>query len=114
MALAASSKIYECRALAAQLFSCENPENVVFTMNTTYAINMAVKSLFSGHGHILISSMEHNSVYRPTVKLCNIKGASFDIFDAFADDIISEIKRKIKPNTEMIVCAHASNICNLK
>lgn len=112
MALAASSKIYECRALAAQLFSCENPENVVFTMNTTYAINMAVKSLFSGHGHILISSMEHNSVYRPTVKLCNIKGASFDIFDAFADDIISEIKSKIKPNTEMIVCAHASNICN--
>jgi selenocysteine lyase/cysteine desulfurase len=42
MALAAANEVYECRAAVASHFS-GSPENVVFTYNTTYALNIAIK-----------------------------------------------------------------------
>lgn len=111
LSLAAASKIYECRETAAKLFSAAEPENIVFTMNTTYALNMAIKSTVKQGDHVLISSMEHNSVFRPVHALADKGVISYGVFDAFAKDVVSEIGRHLRPNTSLVVCAHASNIC---
>ena len=42
LAIAASEKIFECRELVASFFGSQHPENVIFTQNTTYALNMAI------------------------------------------------------------------------
>lgn len=111
MSALSASRVYECREDIARLFSAPDAENVMFTMNTTYALNIAIKALVKPGDHVLISSMEHNSVYRPVRALADRGIITFGIFNAFAQDVLGEIKQRIRPNTALVVCAHASNIC---
>lgn len=119
LALAAAEKIYECREELASFFACPNPENVVFTMNTTMALNTVIKGLLRRGDHVLISDMEHNAVFRPIYKLARDGIISYDVFDTFPnlatrtpEAICGSILEKLKPNTRMLICAHASNICS--
>lgn len=115
LSLAAALKIYECRCEAAELFRCSEPENIVFTYNTTYAINIAVKSILGVGSHVLISDMEHNSVWRPIAEMKRRKILNYDIFRSFGgvtEDVIRDITSKIKEETQAVVCTHASNITN--
>lgn len=111
LSIKSAEKIYETRELLAELFDAD-PENIVFTYNTTYALNIAIKSLLKYATHILISDIEHNSVLRPIAKCAEQKLCSYDIFSSSGDDeqIINDIKNKIKHNTSMLVCTHISNI----
>lgn len=113
LSIKSATKIYEARTLLAEMFNAE-PENVVFTYNTTYAINIAIKSLLKYSTHVLISDIEHNSVYRPVYTLDKQKLCSFDIFSTKGDknDILESIKEKIKSNTSLLICTHVSNIGN--
>lgn len=115
MAMKSAEAIYRCREKAAAFFSAPGAENVVFTMNTTYALNTAIKSVIHPGDHILISNMEHNSVVRPVYRLSMEKGIQYDTFDLrqTAQEVTAELERKIRPNTRAVVCIHASNICNI-
>ena len=119
LALAAAEKIYECREELASFFGSSNPENVIFTMNTTMALNIAIKGLLQKGDHVLISDMEHNAVFRPIYKLAREGVITYDVFETFPslpsrtpEMICASILEKIRPNTRMLVCAHASNICS--
>ena len=111
LALAAAEAVYESREALAGLFSA-SPESVAFTMNTTYALNMAIKAVVGEGDHVLISDMEHNSVLRPVHEVCRRVGASYDIFrtSGNADEIIDDIDRKRGRNTRLLVMTHQSNI----
>lgn len=123
LALGAARQIYACRETAASLFGSA-PERVIFTLNTTHALNLVIKGVLGKGGHGLCSDMEHNSVYRPLYKLAaKSRGqVDFDVFDTFpiADErpetrdarILSSIITKIRPDTKLVVCAHASNLCS--
>ena len=50
--------------LAGALFDAQ-PEQVVFTMNATHALNLAIKTLVQPGGRAVISGFEHNAVVRP-------------------------------------------------
>lgn len=117
LALKSAEKVFEARETVAEFFGAE-PENVIFTLNTTYAINMAIKGVMYDGGHMLISNMEHNSVLRPAAKLAKDGKIRYDIFKAYEKgrhlsprDIIGEIVKKLRPSTKMLVCVHSSNIC---
>ena len=111
LALSAAEAVYESREALAGLFTA-SPESVVFTMNTTYALNMAIKAMVHEGNHVLISDMEHNSVLRPVHEVCRRVGASYDIFRTAgtADEIIEDIDRKRGRNTRLLVVTHQSNI----
>ncbi len=111
MSLKSSEKIYEARTLVGELFNSE-PENVVFTYNTTYALNIAIKSLLKPFSHVLISDIEHNAVYRPVYNLSKQGLCSFDIFSSngTTEEIIDNIRKLILPSTKMLICNHVSNI----
>lgn len=111
MSVKSAEKIYETREIIAKLFNAE-AERVVFTYNTTYALNIAIKSLIKYSSHILISDIEHNAVLRPISALAQERLCSFDVFCTSGTDeeILSSIREKIKSNTSMIVCSHVSNI----
>ena len=118
LALAAARELYACRETASSLFGVQ-PERVVFTLNTTYAINLAIKGLLRPGDHVICSDMEHNAVYRPLYRLAAEGVIDFDVFDTFPtaatrndDRILSSLLSKIRPQTRMVVCAHASNICS--
>ncbi len=111
LSIKTAEKIYEARSLLAKMFEADE-ENVVFTLNTTYALNIAIKSLLKYSTHVLISDMEHNSVFRPIYKLSKEKLCTFDIFSTSGtdDEIVDNIISKLKPNTSMIVANHQSNV----
>lgn len=114
MAVKSATKLYECRTEAAEMFGAVDPENIIFTLNTTYALNIAIKSAAVRGAHILFGSVEHNSVSRPVYALAKRGHVSFDIFDSSGneDEILLSIKKKIRSDTKILVCAHASNVVN--
>lgn len=118
IAMMSSEKVFEARESVAQMFGAET-EKVAFTLNTTYALNMAIKGVMSGGGHILISNMEHNSVLRPIAKLAQSGRVSYDIFKAYSKgkrltskEILDGIISKLRRDTKLLVCIHSSNICS--
>ncbi len=121
LSLAAAEAIYACREEAAAFFGAPSPANVIFTANTTMALNMAIKGLLRPGDHVLLSDMEHNAVYRPVQKLTSEGKITFDVFpslvtqpNATAADLCLGIARLLRTNTRMLICSHASNICSWK
>ena len=118
LAMKASEKIYECRELVSAHFGSSSPENVVFTQNTTYALNMAIKGLLQKGDHVLISDMEHNSVFRPISIAAKSGLIDYDVFPTVkngrqmsAEEIRRGIMSLIRPGkTKLLVCAHVPNI----
>ncbi len=115
----AAEAVYLCREKTAAFFGSSSPENVVFTYNDTYALNMAIRGVLHEGGHVLISDMEHNSVYRPIAAMAEEGLISYDIFDTGLSDArfdpskaIMSIKSLIKKETRLLVCLHSSNICS--
>ncbi len=111
LALAASEELYRAREALASLFAAE-PENIAFTMNTTYALNTAVKGAVGYGEHVLISNMEHNSVLRPVDAVCRERNSRYSVFDASGDaqETLESIRRLTRKNTKTLVCTHVSNI----
>ena len=115
LSVAAAEKVFECRADIAAFFGNDKPENVVFTNNTTTALNLAIKAVARRSGHILISNIEHNSVYRPVCALGR-NGIEYSLFNALAPEevMLREIERKLRRDTTALVCLHASNVCGIR
>ncbi len=111
MALEASQTVFSCRQTLATAFGT-TPETVIFTQNTTDAINRALKGLLSTGDHVVISDLEHNSVLRPLVSLRNQGRISFDTAKTGEKDeeTVRNFSKKIKPETKLVLCTHASNV----
>ena len=119
LSLEASRAIFECRSLIADLVGVSELDRIVFTYNTTYALNMVIKGILKKGDHVIISDMEHNAVLRPIWKLAQNDIISYDVFSTMLGEdkksptlICAKIASLIKPNTKMVICSQASNICS--
>ena len=110
LSIKTAEAVYAVRKSAAEFFGAQT-ENVVFTSNCTHALNLAIKGVMNGGGHIIISNLEHNSAARPVYALSKA-GCTFDIADAVADDAAAaeNFERLIRPDTKAIVCTLGSNV----
>lgn len=106
-----SEKIYSVRKMIAEFFHAQT-QNVVFTSNCTSALNIAIKGTLKQGDHVIISCLEHNSVFRPIYKLASEGKITYDIAKVYVDTerTIASFKTLIQPNTKAIVCTHASNV----
>lgn len=109
MALKSEEEVFNCRVKLCELFGLGNPANVIFTHNATHALNIVIKGLVGSKDHVIVSSMEHNSVLRPL----NATGAIYDMLSADLDGYVNEAEAEklIKPNTSLIICTLSSNVC---
>ena len=119
LAMESAKKIYECRSLVSDLFGVGAPERVIFTQNTTYALNTVIKGILKRGDHVIISDLEHNSVWRPICKLAQEGVIAYSIFPSMCKDeranptrICAGLARLLRSNTRLVICAHASNICS--
>ncbi len=119
LSLEAAKKIYECRCEVADLLGVSDPARVIFTLNTTHAINLVIKGLLKKGDHVIISDLEHNSVLRPIHKLSKDGVVEYSIFPSKAalgvadpTSICAGISRLVRPNTRLVICTHSSNICS--
>ena len=109
LSILAGEEVYKTREAVAKIINAPLPENVVFTYNATYALNMAIKTIISEKCHVIISDIEHNSVIRP-LKILE-KKIGIDISE-YNSDISPEeaIVPLIRPDTRAIISTLASNV----
>ncbi|MBE6741290.1 MAG: aminotransferase class V-fold PLP-dependent enzyme [Ruminococcaceae bacterium] len=109
--IAASEKIFETRSEISGLFDFPI-NNIVFTKNCTEALNIAIRGSVKQGEHIIISSLEHNSVYRVVHSMFINDTIDYDIaaFSFDEDETVSNFEKLIKDNTAAIVCMHSSNV----
>lgn len=111
MSIRTGEEVYRARKSMARVLGIKNPQRVIFTLNTTEALNMGIKGvLFSGE-HAVTTAMEHNSVLRP-LKALEACGISHTIVGCGLDGTVNieDIRAAVQDNTRLIVCAHASNV----
>lgn len=114
LSMRAAEKVYEVRKKVALFFNAE-PQNIIFTNNCTMSLNIAIKGLIHSGDHVIISSLEHNSVVRPLEKLAINNNVKYSIATVNNDnnDIVGSFRALIKENTKAIICTHASNVSGL-
>lgn len=111
LAMRTSAAVFEAREEVADFFGAE-PENVVFTMNCTLALNMAIQGIMSGGGHMIISCLEHNASARPAAELARKRKISLSIAEVYDDDekTVESFRSLICPDTRAVVCTIAGNV----
>lgn len=109
--VSAAEKIFNVRNKIGDMFGFE-PQNIAFTKNCTEALNFAIKGSVKKGDHVIISSLEHNAVWRVISKLSKDNIIDFDIadFSYDEDECAFNFEKLIKPNTALIVCMSASNV----
>lgn len=110
-ALDAARSVYRTRSKLGQMFGCP-AERVVFTCNSTEALNIAISGLINPGDHVITTDLEHNSVLRPLYRLEAEQGVelSFVPADRQGNVDYEDFERLMKPNTRAVVCTHASNL----
>lgn len=108
LAAEAAETVFRCREEAAALFHMKDPAAVVFTMNATHALNIAVRSLVRPGDRVVISGWEHNAVVRPLYAL----GAECDVARAplFDREAVLHAFAARLPGARAAVCTHMSNV----
>lgn len=108
-AMLAAETAFACRSELAEMFHLKNPENVVFTLNATHALNIAIKTLVPPGGRAVISGYEHNAVTRPLAALhADVAVAGGPLFQPQA--VKESFNRLIVPGTSAVICNHVSNV----
>ena len=120
LAVAAERMLDETRLKLTRLFAGEDHHRMIFTLNCTDALNMAIHGVLPPEipgtngtlPHVITTVLEHNSVSRPLQALAEsgrIELTRVDCSDAgFVDP--EDIRKAIKSNTKLIVMTHASNV----
>ncbi len=112
--------IRRCRERLVEFFGGESPDHVVFTLNCTDALNLAIKGVV-GHRlrtrpgrpvHLVATAMDHNSVLRPLNALAGA-GVEWTCVEAASGDghiDPGDVERAITPDTALVIGNHASNV----
>lgn len=105
---------YNCKDLLAKLLKVDDPDNIVYGCNATFALNLAIQGFeFNKGDKILTTAAEHNSVLRPLYYLQQKKIIEYEIIGVNEEGRINrylweEKIKKIKPR--MVIFTHASNV----
>lgn len=89
------------------------PDNIIFTLNCTDALNLVILGTFQMEGHVVCTVNEHNSVLRP---LEHLKQCSPDFSYSVAEQtgktgiVWEDIEKCLQENTYLVICNHVSNV----
>lgn len=109
--LGASRLVFSARKLIAEFFNAESHTEIVFTMNATESLNIAIRGILEPEDEVISTVMEHNSVLRPLYELeKNGVGLCLIGTDKYGRLQYDEIEKYITKRTKAIVCTAASNL----
>lgn len=103
----------ECRNRINQLIGGEDPNHVIFTLNTTDALNMAIRGILRPGDHCVTTWFDHNSVLRPYNELVDqwdidVTRVKCDAQTGLVDP--DDVKAAFRRNTRLVACVHGSNV----
>ncbi len=112
LSIEAGRIVYETREALARLFSVPDPLRIVFGLNVTEALNLALRGILRPGDHVITSSMEHNSVMRPLRALEEAGVIEIHVVPCSSEGFLdpADVESALKPETRMIVLNHGSNV----
>ncbi|MDU5922326.1 MAG: aminotransferase class V-fold PLP-dependent enzyme [Finegoldia magna] len=104
--------IFNSRMNIAEFVGGTNPLNLIFTLNCTDSLNIAIKGLVKKGDHVITTSLEHNSVLRPLHKMQ--EDGFIDLTVVYADERgildVNKIEDAITDKTRVCVTTAMSNL----
>ncbi|MBR1454327.1 MAG: aminotransferase class V-fold PLP-dependent enzyme [Lachnospiraceae bacterium] len=110
--LSAARVVYDARVKIAKFFNFDKASNVIFTCNSTEALNIAINGVVKEGDKVVSTDTEHNSVLRPLYHLKNSKNIDLHFIKANEKGLlnIDDFEKNIDANTKVVVVNHASNL----
>lgn len=112
LAFEAEDLVYDLRTRLARLFNTPDPQRVIFTLNATDALNIAIHGILKKGDHVVSTRLEHNSVLRPLYHLKETGLITYDLVDfdkhGFVDP--DAVLQSINKNTRLVIINHVSNV----
>ena len=108
----AGAIVNDTRAFVADFFGGDDPSKLIFSANSSHALNIALIGLLGPGDHVISTNMEHNSVLRPLNALVRDRAVEVDYL-AFNDDGVvppEDFRTAIRENTKLVVVNHGSNV----
>lgn len=110
--LDADRLVYRARQAVSRLFNVTDPARIVFTLNTTDALNMAIKGILEAGDHVLYTAMEHNAVLRPLARLRREGRITTAMVPCSPEGYpdLDLLQRALETPTRLLVVNHMSNV----
>jgi cysteine desulfurase / selenocysteine lyase len=115
-AVAAGELLSDTRRLLNQFINGQHPDHIVFTLNCSDALNLAIKGLLDlrrSDQHVVCTEGDHNSILRPLTALsemgvCEVTHVPVDRRTGRVDP--QDIRRACRRETKFIAVTHVSNV----
>ncbi|MDP4182788.1 MAG: aminotransferase class V-fold PLP-dependent enzyme [Bacillota bacterium] len=103
--------IFETRMLIAKLLNA-TPDRIIFTCSATDSLNLAIKGYLKKGDHVIVTSMDHNSILRPVMHMEREGIIEVSVIASDSKGYINSVDffTQIRPNTKLIIATHASNV----
>lgn len=112
--------IAECRRRLCTLINGQSPDHIVFTLNTTDALNLAIKGMVQHRRrthpgrpiHLITTAMDHNSVLRPlnALRADGVDWTCLPVHPASGLLDPDDLRRAVTRDTLLVAVVHASNV----
>lgn len=108
----ASRMLYKARCIVGKYFGMSRSDKVVFTKNSTEAINLFMSGILKAGDHVIISCYEHNAVLRPIEHLKEKGIIDYSIVSRDDLELSAEAlyKKYARENTRLVAFTLASNL----
>jgi cysteine desulfurase/selenocysteine lyase len=113
LAVTAQAAVSDTRRLLASFFGARDPSRIVFALNATDALNVALWGLLRPGDRVVTTSLEHNAVVRPLHALAE-RGISVARVPCAPDGTLDldDLARALEAApTRLVAMTHASNVC---
>ncbi len=113
MAVGAEKMIDAVRKQLTDFVGGTDHHRLVFAMNGTDALNIAMKGLLRHGDHVITTTLEHNSVSRPLVAMAEAGFIELTRVGFSSDSGVidpEDIRRALRPNTRLVAVTHGSNV----
>ncbi len=102
----------ETRKLLTGYFNGTDFNRLVFTMNSTEALNIAISGLLKPGDHVISTTLEHNAVLRPLYHMSCYQGVEVDYVPFNKNGFVEPegFVPLFRDNTRLVVVNHASNV----
>jgi cysteine desulfurase/selenocysteine lyase len=109
---AVTAKVAATRAALARMIGAQ-PHEIVFTKNTSEALNLVAAGLPLGAGEeVLLSEVEHQAAALPWIRLARERGVRLTWIPASREGLVdpADVQRRITAATRVIALIHVSSL----
>lgn len=112
LSIQAARHIYNTREALAELLHLPDPLRIIFTLNATHALNLAMQGILRRGEAVIASSFEHNAVMRPLHWLEKNRRVRVKIIPGQPDGSLQldDLRAVMTSETRLVVVQHANNV----